>query len=90
MVGVFVTPYYGWKRLYWIGCFSFPLIPIVYVTLPVSVKYLALRGRTEEIKTILARYGPNTRADTVRNPQADSSGVFTFMKAAVPLTPSGM
>jgi AAHS family 4-hydroxybenzoate transporter-like MFS transporter len=58
VAGVFVTPHYGWKSLYWIGCFSFLLIPILYVTLPESVKFLALSGRIEEIKTILARLRP--------------------------------
>jgi MFS family permease len=58
MVGVLVTPQYGWKSLYWIGCFSFVLIPILYFTLPESVKFLALRGRMEEIKTILVRLRP--------------------------------
>jgi MFS family permease len=58
VVGVLVTPHYGWRSLYWIGSFSFVLIPILYVTLPESVKFLALGGRTEEIKTILARLRP--------------------------------
>jgi AAHS family 4-hydroxybenzoate transporter-like MFS transporter len=62
VVGVFVTPHYGWESLYWIGCFSFLLIPILYLTLPESVKYLALRGRTEEIKAILARLRPEQTA----------------------------
>lgn len=58
VVGVLVTPHYGWKSLYWIGSFSFVLIPILYFTLPESVKFLATRGRTEEIKTIVARLRP--------------------------------
>jgi len=58
VAGVLLTPHYGWRSLYWIGCFSFVLIPILYVTLPESVKFLALGGRTEEIKTILARLRP--------------------------------
>jgi len=58
VVGVLVTPHYGWRSLYWIGCFSFVLIPILYVTLPESVKFLARGGRTEQIKTILARLRP--------------------------------
>ena len=58
VVGVLVTPHYGWRSLYWIGSFSFVLIPILYLTLPESVKFLALRGRTEEIKTILTRLRP--------------------------------
>lgn len=62
VAGVFVTPHYGWASLYWIGCLSFLLIPILNITLPESVKYLALRGRTEEIKTILARLRPEHAA----------------------------
>jgi MFS family permease len=62
VVGVFLTPLYGWKSLYWIGCFSFLLIPILYITLPESVKYLALGGRTEEIKAILACLRPEHAA----------------------------
>jgi MFS family permease len=62
IVGVLVTPHYGWRSLYWIGSFSFLLIPILYVTLPESVKFLALHGRAEEIKTILTRLRPENAA----------------------------
>jgi sugar phosphate permease len=34
------------------------LIPIIYFTLPESVKFLALAGRADEIKTILSRVRP--------------------------------
>lgn len=62
VVGVLMTPDYGWKSLYWIGCFSFVLIPILYVTLPESVKFLALAGRADEIRTILSRLRPQQAA----------------------------
>jgi AAHS family 4-hydroxybenzoate transporter-like MFS transporter len=68
VVGVLVTPHYGWKSLYWIGCLSFVLIPIIYATLPESVKFLAVRGRTEEIKSILVRLRPEY-AGRYRNAQ---------------------
>ena len=58
VVGVLMTPDYGWKSLYWIGSLSFLLIPIIYFTLPESVKFLALAGRADEIKTILSRVRP--------------------------------
>lgn len=76
VAGVFVTPHYGWKSLYWIGSFSFLLIPILYVTLPESVRFLALRGRTAEIKTILARLLPE-HAGRYRDARilVDSSGI---------------
>jgi MFS family permease len=62
VVGVLMTPDYGWKSLYWIGCFSFLLIPILYFALPESVKFLALSGRADEIKTILSRLRPQQAA----------------------------
>jgi MFS transporter, AAHS family, 4-hydroxybenzoate transporter len=62
VVGVLVTPHYGWRSLYWIGCLSFVLIPILYATLPESVKFLALTGPTGEIKAILARLRPERAA----------------------------
>jgi MFS transporter, AAHS family, 4-hydroxybenzoate transporter len=62
VVGVLMTPDYGWKSLYWVGCFSFVLIPILYVTLPESVKFLALAGRADEVKTILSRLRPQQAA----------------------------
>jgi MFS family permease len=88
LVGVFVTPHYGWKSLYWIGCFSFLLIPILYVTLPESVKYLALRGRTEEIKTILARLRPE-HAGRYRNARMPLDSPATTGSAMTTLLSEG-
>jgi MFS family permease len=58
LVGVFVTPQYGWQSLYYVGALSLLLIPLLHVTLPESVKFLALKGRTEEIKVLLSRLRP--------------------------------
>jgi AAHS family 4-hydroxybenzoate transporter-like MFS transporter len=59
VVGALVTPHYGWRSLYWIGSLSFVLIPMLHVALPESIRFLALMGRTEEIKTILVRLRPD-------------------------------
>jgi AAHS family 4-hydroxybenzoate transporter-like MFS transporter len=58
VVGVFVTPHYGWESLYYIGALSFLLIPLMHFMLPESVKFLVLKGRTEEIKSLLSRLLP--------------------------------
>jgi AAHS family 4-hydroxybenzoate transporter-like MFS transporter len=59
VVGILVTPAYGWQSLYWIGGgLSVLLIPVVYVTLPESVRYLSMKRQTSEIAAILARLRP--------------------------------
>ncbi len=59
VVGILVTPAYGWQSLYWIGgALSVLLIPIVYVTLPESVRYLSMKRDTSELAAILARLRP--------------------------------
>jgi MFS family permease len=63
VVGILVTPAYGWQSLYWIGGgLSVLLIPIVYVTLPESVRYLAMKAQMPEIAAILARLRPEDAA----------------------------
>lgn len=66
IVGVFLTPRYGWESLYYIGALSLLLIPILHRSLPESVKFLALKGRTEEICTLLSRLRPE-RAERYRH-----------------------
>jgi MFS family permease len=62
LVGVFMTPVFGWKILYWIGSLSIPLTLLLHFTLPESVKFLALRGRIDEIKVLLSRLRPERAA----------------------------
>ncbi len=62
IVGVFATPALGWQSLYWIGSFSFVLLPFMHLMLPESPKFLVLKGRTAEIREMLAKLRPE-RAD---------------------------
>src|SRR5215471_6805520 len=59
LVGVFATPAFGWKALYWIGSLSFLLLPFMHAFLPESPKFLVLRNRGEEIKALLVRLRPD-------------------------------
>ncbi len=61
LVGVFLTPLYGWKVLYWIGSLSIPLTIAMHFILPESVKFLALKERTVEIRALLTRLRPERR-----------------------------
>src|SRR5258708_6736867 len=44
IVGVFLTPTFGWQVLYWVGSLSIPLTIMLHFILPESVKFLAARG----------------------------------------------
>jgi MFS family permease len=58
LAGVFATPVFGWKALYWIGSLSFLLLPFLHVQLPESPKFLVLRNRSDEILTLLRKLRP--------------------------------
>ena len=62
LVGVFLTPAYGWKVLYWIGALSLPLALTLPLLLPESIRFLIARGRTDEAKVLLARLRPERAA----------------------------
>src|SRR5438477_12171690 len=62
VVGVFLTPVFGWKVLYWIGSLSFLLLPFLHAQLPESPKFLVLKGRTGEIKALLGKLRPDRAA----------------------------
>jgi MFS family permease len=55
---VFATPVFGWTALYWIGSLSFLLLPFMHLMLPESPKFLALQGRTGEIRDLLTKLRP--------------------------------
>ena len=65
LVGVFLTPLFGWQVLYWIGSLSIVLTVLLHRFLPESVKFLALHGRADEIRLVLARLRPE-RAQVLR------------------------
>jgi MFS family permease len=58
IVGVYATPLWGWQSLYWIGSFSFLLLPFMHLTLPESPKFLVMEGRVAEIRQMLAKLRP--------------------------------
>ncbi|SDE10276.1 MFS transporter, AAHS family, 4-hydroxybenzoate transporter [Variovorax sp. CF079] len=76
LVGVFLTPLFGWKVLYWIGSLSIPLTIALHFCLPESVKFLALKGRIEDIRALLTRLRPE-RAEVYRNARLVVTGAAT-------------
>jgi AAHS family 4-hydroxybenzoate transporter-like MFS transporter len=62
IVGVFATPSLGWTSLYWIGSLSFLLLPFLHRSLPESPKFLAIQGRSAELKAFLSQLRPERAA----------------------------
>ena len=62
LVGVFLTPQYGWQVLYYVGAASIPLTFVVHAVLPESPKFLAASGRIQELRALLSRLRPERRS----------------------------
>ena len=66
LVGVFLTPTHGWQVLYFVGAASIPLTLLVHAVLPESPKFLAARGRIQELRALMVRLRPD-RASAYAN-----------------------
>jgi AAHS family 4-hydroxybenzoate transporter-like MFS transporter len=62
LIGVFLTPTYGWQILYFVGALSIPLTLLVHAVLPESPKFLAARGRFDELRKLMTRLRPERSA----------------------------
>jgi AAHS family 4-hydroxybenzoate transporter-like MFS transporter len=62
LVGVYLTPQYGWQILYYVGALSIPLTFVAHAVLPESPQFLAARRRTEELRALLTRLRPERAA----------------------------
>lgn len=62
LVGVFLTPSFGWEVLYWVGAASIPLTLLMHRALPESPKFLAHSGRYDDLRRLLARLRPERAA----------------------------
>src|SRR5271154_5950606 len=58
LVGVYLTPSYGWQILYYVGALSIPLTLVGHAVLPESPKFLAPHGRVEELRALMTRLRP--------------------------------
>jgi AAHS family 4-hydroxybenzoate transporter-like MFS transporter len=62
LVGVYLTPSYGWQVLYYVGALSIPLTFVVHAALPESPKFLAAHGRLDELRALMTRLRPEKSA----------------------------
>jgi AAHS family 4-hydroxybenzoate transporter-like MFS transporter len=87
LVGVYLTPSYGWQVLYYIGALSIPLTLVVHAALPESPKFLAVRGRLDELRALMTRLRPERSAVYATATFRSSAQVTTNNTIAALLTP---
>ena len=66
LVGVFLTPHYGWQILYYVGALSIPLTFVVHAVLPESPKFLAAHGRFDELRALLTQAAAGARPKSIK------------------------
>jgi AAHS family 4-hydroxybenzoate transporter-like MFS transporter len=89
IVGVFLTPNFGWQVLYWFGSLSILLTIALHLALPESPKFLARAKRTEELTALLARLRPERAQVYARATLLTAEeGVPSRAKLAALLTPA--
>jgi AAHS family 4-hydroxybenzoate transporter-like MFS transporter len=66
LIGLFLTPRFGWHALFWFASLSLILTVVAQFALPESPRYLALRARFVELAKLLSRIRPE-RAELYRD-----------------------
>jgi MFS family permease len=69
LVGVFLTPSFGWQTLYYVASLSIVLAVACHIVLPESLQFAAMRGRVRDIPATLSRLNPS-RAAAYADPDA--------------------
>lgn len=62
LVGVFLTPSFGWQALYYVASLSIVLAVACHIVLPESLQFAAMRGRVGDIPVALRRLNPSRAA----------------------------
>lgn len=69
LVGVFLTPAFGWQALYYTASGSIVLVIVCHKALPESLLFAAMRGRLHDLPAALIRLNPS-RAAVYADPDA--------------------
>lgn len=62
LVGVFLTPSFGWQALYYVASCSIALVVVCHVALPESLLFAAMRGHVRDLPATLSRLNPSRAA----------------------------
>jgi MFS family permease len=69
LVGVVLTPSFGWQALYYVASLSIVLVVVCHIALPESLQFAALQGRVRDLPAALSRLNPG-RASAYAAPDA--------------------
>jgi MFS transporter, AAHS family, 4-hydroxybenzoate transporter len=69
LIGVFLTPSFGWQALYYVASLSMVLAVACHIVLPESLQFAAMRGKVRDFPAILSRLNPS-RAAAYADPDA--------------------
>ncbi|MFM0174081.1 MFS transporter [Paraburkholderia sediminicola] len=62
LIAAWLTPHYGWQSLYYVGGIALVFAMAIQLWLPESPRFLANRGRWEELKPLLYKLRPERAA----------------------------
>ena len=62
LIAAWLTPHFGWQSLYYVGGISLVFALAIQLWLPESPRFLASRGRWDEVKSLLYRLRPERAA----------------------------
>jgi MFS transporter, AAHS family, 4-hydroxybenzoate transporter len=77
LVGVYLTPIFGWQCLYYVASLSAVLTIVCHLTMPESLQFSAMLGNTKGIASILSRLNPGHSS---RYNEADAKFAFPESK----------
>ncbi|WP_052078027.1 MFS transporter [Rhodococcoides fascians] len=60
VVAIKIEPVWSWRGVFYLAAVPLLLVPVLLRWLPESPEYLAVRGRHEELRTVLQKIAPDT------------------------------
>ncbi len=87
LAGIALAPSLGWHALFGVGVLAAPLAALVVVILPESPRFLAMQGRRDEARTMLARLAsvaPIQYAGTELTVREDAEHAGSFVQLLTP------
>jgi len=70
-LSIYMIPSFGWEIVYIVAAFPLILLPVIWKTLPDATVFLAAKGKTKELRTIMNKIEPTanfTEKDSFEKP----------------------